>query len=387
MAVLFNVVLAIVNADISPISSGEVVAAEMLVVGLAHYVAFARYRPEMAPWYILLFFLMGLALVRGLLIGVFEPKYVRDVMIIPTFVLLGMTAESKWLNRATVIIQAIVLVGMLVEATNTELWAKFLDVRGYYINTRGLTLDNFWNDESDLFVSAIRPGDRFIALFDMPRMSSIFLEPVSLGNWCILITAYICARFKTISLRSRLFLIGANAALLIGCDGRLAIVASGIIVVLSLVLWRGAARYFAMLSLPTILLVALALVQVGGLHSGQDDFPGRVAYTAEIIWDLTVPDWLGISNNEELLIRSVDSGIVYLLITQSVIGALMLWGMITRSRSDDSSERTRFVMGASVYLSLTMIVSYSFLTIKTAAFLWFVYGALSLRKDPIESAV
>ena len=113
------------------------------------------------------------------------------------------------------------------------------------------------------------------------------------------------------------------------------------------------------------------------MHSGEDNFSGRLSYTIEIVWQLNAADWLGISNNADLLVKSVDSGIVYLVMTQSIIGVTMIWCMITASRKSDSPERLGYVLGVAIYVSLVCTVSYSLLSIKTSAFLWFVFGALT----------
>jgi putative polymerase len=83
---------------------------------------------------------------------------------------------------------------------------------------------------------------------------------------------------------------------------------------------------------------------------------------------------LGLSN--EYLMKSMDSGVAYLIMTQSVLGLLLLWAYVAWGAREDTAEQVRFTHTLSLYLALSMMVSYSFLTIKTGAVLWFIQGAL-----------
>ena len=65
-----------------------------------------------------------------------------------------------------------------------------------------------------------------------------------------------------------------------------------------------------------------------------------------------------------------------MIITQSIIGAAVIWGFITLSADEATVEQKIYKNGVLLYLALTMMVSYSFLSIKTAAPIWFIFGAL-----------
>lgn len=383
-AVLFNALLAAVNSSVAGLTSAHVILAELFVVGCSHLLALSRFDSIMIPWYSLLGFVAAFAITRSLLLGDVDVKYFRDIAIIPTFIVLGMTAQRSTLNRAILALQCVVVGVMLLEAADTALYVHIFDVKGYYINTRGLTEDNFWNGDSDLFVSATRSGDRFVSFFNLPRLSSIFLEPVSLGNYCIIITVYLCAMFSLLGLGARIFMIATNALLLVGCDGRLALVSSAIVVAGATLFGPRLSRYTAVFSLPALMAGAIALVFLAGLEPGSDNFSGRLAYTVYLAGEMNLADYLGLSN--DLLAQSVDSGIVYLLLTQSVFGVIAIWVIVTHSTEDDTPTKSTFVLGIAFYLSFTMLISYSFLTIKTSSILWFVFGIL-IKESKYHKAV
>jgi len=66
-AVCFNAGLAIVNGNVAGLTQAPVVAAEIMFVALAHAMALANYRREMAPWYALLGLFAAFAVISPVL--------------------------------------------------------------------------------------------------------------------------------------------------------------------------------------------------------------------------------------------------------------------------------------------------------------------------------
>lgn len=387
-AVTFNAVLAIVNAQVTALSPAMVIMAEIALVGAAHALALANYKREMTPWYLLIALLTSVALLRCLFMGEIDVKYLRDLLIIPTFILLGMTFDGRRLTGVVVALHALIMAVLLFEGFATEAYTNLFKIQDYYINTRGNVQDDFWNTESGLFASATRPDERFFGFVDLHRLSSIFLEPVSLGNYCIIVTTFVAAFFDRLTLATRAFLIGGTALMLIGCDGRLAMLSS-LAIVLAAAIAPWLPPYSAVVYLPAVTVAAFLLVGFAGFTAGGDDFPGRIAHTVELLRHYDVPDLFGISN--EHLSSAVDSGLAYLVITQSVFGVAMLWLFIVFAAKEDTAAQTRHTHALCVYLALTMMISFSFLSIKTAALLWFVRGSLQgsaalQRRSARESA-
>ena len=379
-ATVFNALLAIVNAHAMKLSPAAVIAAESMTTVGALLLAGLRYKPEMKTWFVLI----GLMLLMFSLIsaarGDLQAKNIRDVLIIPTYILLGMASPRRTLNRTVCIVHAIVLLVGFYEALDTEGYAKLFDVPSYYINTRGYDDDNFWNKQSDLFVSAVRPGDRiFLPFLDLHRLSSVFLEPVSLGNYCCIITAFVCARFGQFSRWMLLFLIGGNVLVLIGCDGRLAGLSAIAMIAAGLIapyVPRGTAAIY----LPLTLMAAFAATALFGLRAGPDDISGRIAHTVELLRNCELIDFFAMT--DRYLWIAVDSGIAYLVLTQTMVGFVLIWAFVVFGVADDRPEQSRFTHTIIVYLSLAMMVSFSILTIKTAALLWFIQGSLQRLEGP-----
>ncbi len=370
-AVLFNAGLAIINAHVTPLSANAVIGAEALLVVAAHAVIFANYRPQMLPWYAMIVIITLFSLERAMVVGNFDPKFMRDVLLIPTFVLLGMTTPPRRLTTLVVVLHVIVVGGVLFEALFTQAFSDLFDIRQYYIATRGLAAADFWNNGSDLFVSATR-SDRFFSFVDLHRMSSVLLEPVSLGNYVVIITAFLCANYRQMSLKVIMFLLLGNLIALVGCDGRLAAVSSVIVVLATLVV-PVLPRKSALLYLPLLLVSAVLLVIAVHPDVTEDNFPGRVAYAIELLNRYDIAEWFG--NSDRLLGSAVDSGLAYAIATQSVIGLVAFWLFIVLNADERTPQQVKYLHALCAYLALTMLVSYSLFSIKTAALLWFIHGS------------
>jgi putative polymerase len=143
-------------------------------------------------------------------------------------------------------------------------------------------------------------------------------------------------------------------------------------------------RYSAAIYFPAVLGLAFALVHFEGFTAGPDDFAGRIAHTIELLKAFTVTEWLGFSEDPVLLSRAVDSGVGYLIMTQSIVVLAILWLFIVFGPVERSPDQIRFSHATAIYLSLNMMVSFALLTIKTAALLWLIYGALQANRRSVE---
>ncbi len=104
-----------------------------------------------------------------------------------------MTSNAHRGIHVMMMLWGVVLAVILLEAVCLPCYTDLFAVKDFYINTRGIGEDEFTNLSSDLYVSATRPDARFLPFFDLHRMSSVFLEPVSLGNFVIVSVAFMMA--------------------------------------------------------------------------------------------------------------------------------------------------------------------------------------------------
>ena len=374
-AVSFNAVLAFVNANLVPLTPAPVIAAEVLIAGGGFLWGALHYRQEMDPWLALIAFGAFFAVLRMSALGDFEPKNFRDFMLAPTFVLIGMTCPPRRLVQAVAIMQGAVLVGVLLEALAPGAYADLFRVKDFYISTRGMSFDEFTNEASSLYVSATRPEARFLPFFDLHRLSSIFLEPVSLGNFAIVITAFVVAMWRNLSSGERAFFIGANLLTLFASDGRLALAVS-LFIILAASGMRRLPPVTPLIVAPLAVLLAILWVVLGDIDSAGDNLTGRVSYTVRLLGEMDVIDWFGMS--DRLVDASVDSGLVYLIVTQSVFGLCLFYSAVALSEQRSGAEFQTYRVAMCMFLAATMLVSNAFVGIKSAAPAWFIFGALAV---------
>lgn len=384
-AALFNAALAIVNARFKPLSGNTVILCEVLIVASAHIYILRHFQTRMINWYFLALAFAVFAIFRISITDNVDAKYFRDIFLIVTFVLLGMTSTQRRAIQMMVVLQVAVILGILLEAICVQCYGDLFAVKDFYVSTRGVGEEEFTNLASELYVSATRPEARFLPFFDLHRLSSIFLEPVSLGNFMIMTVSFTTALWHRFGNWLRAFFIASMALMLFACDGRLAAMATIAIIIMS-VCYRYLPRHIALVFLPVVTALAIFVTSAADLKVGTDDLSGRVAYTAELFSGLTFHDFAGLS--DRVLAKSVDAGAVYLIITQSILGVALLWTFVTLAAEESTREQKIYKNGLFLYLALTMMVSYSFASIKTAAPIWFVFGALlnapAQRPPPVQ---
>jgi putative polymerase len=373
-AVTFNAVLALINAHVFALSRNHVMLAEAIIICvIVAMIAFRATRP-MLRWISLLLIVVGLGIVLGLLNGSIDPKYIRDVVLIPVFILFGMLYARHDILKPVAFLQAIVFVILMFEGLSPQLYGTTFNIIAYYINTRDFVEAAFWNPEFLLFLSATRPVERFMMSFlELHRLSSIFLEPVSLGNYVVIITIFIVTFWRRMSNWQKLFFILTTFAILVGSDGRLALVTCFIVIAGYFVFPRMPA-YSNVLYLPVLLALSALWVFLMQIPAEGDTFPGRVSFSLDLLSHLDVAALIGL--DQRISVFSADSGIVYFIVTQSLIGVVIIWLFVALGLPQDNRERVLFVHATCLYLPLNLLVSYSLFSIKTASLLWFVYGYL-----------
>jgi putative polymerase len=375
-AVCFNAILSIINGHFVTLARTHVVLAEVAIYAGALAMILFRADRKMWPWFLLTLFIVLVGLLTSLGTGVLNAKYIRDVLVIPVFIMLGMTYRSETFLRPFSILHTIVFLVAVLEVVSPDAYAELFRVLNYYVNTRDFTADSFWNTESTLFVSATRPGARFFSFVNWHRMSSIFLEPVSLGNYCVVAAILIVACWREMNIATRAYFIGSTFFLLVGSDGRLAAI-SIVIVLFALIFLHNISSRWSVLYLPVILLFAVGYVGVFNTNDGYDNFSGRVAGTLGALSQLDFMGLIGL--NAQGAESAADNGIVYFILSQSLIGVIVIWLAIFLFADGQTSPSRNYLHAIGIFIPLNLLISYSFFSIKVASLVWFFYGYLYMK--------
>lgn len=364
-ALVFNFLLCFVNTRIMPVGNSHVVLAEMALIATAAVLALDR-RPG---FYMLLALYLTYMLLVLALRGVLDPKSVRDGLIPIVFYFLGRRIPDLGVVDRIVLASAGIVVAVgLFEYLALDLFVANFNIIDYYIARGTVREGEFFDDGSGLFISGMRPGGRNILSFlGDHRISSVFLEPVSMGNFGAFLALW--ALFRT-DMRHRSLLFAAAAAVIILGDARFGMFVcfayAGVVLtyrfVPPLIWWL----------LPA--LIAFALVLYAGtspLLVWEDNLSGRMLSSGRMLINLGWAGVFGVSTSGEFV---ADSGYAYSLDQIGLIGIVFLWTMMLAAPVR-SREVWRLRALIVTYVCLLMVVSNSLYSIKTAALLWLCVGA------------
>jgi len=382
-AMSFHMALCFVNTKIGGVGNSAIIGSEIVIVGtvlLLSYgiVDYSRFLVVSG----LIFYLVLLAAVRTVFHGEsLQIKPVRDLLIPIAFFFFGMRAAD--IRRADLLVgiaAAIVVTVGLIEYAFPDRFTDIFNVARFYID-RGAMKTGQSPQSSNLFISGIRPdvlgGRNLLPFLGDHRISSVFLEPISSGNFGIIVFMWALVRSRA---RGRVTwgLFAAAAAMIVLSDSRFGamfcIVAAGIAMLPPAI---GAA---AAATIPAVALAALIVLpdQLEKMHVVGNGFISRLILSGHFIAALDLQNWLGVMTPD---FQPFDSGYAYSFIGFGVIGAVALWAIFWSIEGRGWQFRTyRNLVGA--YYGVLLCVSNSPYTIKTASLLWFLLGVLAAARDP-----
>ena len=371
VGVSYNLPLAILNARGVPIARNTVIGFEAVLMAAGLILALSHWRAEMTRWLLMIGAFFALSMILSQFRQTFDLKSFRDMLMFAVFILNGMLVPWRDARRVIVGLHVAILLVMLIEVFFPAQFGAFVDPRSYFIATRGFTPEQLAGD-SNLF-GAVRPDERYLLPWlGWNRASSLFLEPLSLGNYVSFAVLAMLMFWRDWSFRMRLFMVVSTGIILVGCDGRFAGV-SAIVLVLFAPLLRRLPAVLAIFYLPVAVLIGRIASQVLQWRPVNDDFPGRVARGMKQLFKLDWYDLWGFSIPTPAL---ADSGIAYLVMSQSLAGVVMLQMFLYLQPEMQRPEERLYLHGTALTFALSILVSISMLSIKTAGFYWFLMGVV-----------
>jgi putative polymerase len=369
---LFNFLLCFANTRVMGIRDSHVMLMELMIIGMAFIVAADR----RAGFYLILGIFATYMIFLFTLRGQNDLKALRDIFIPIVFFAMGSRiADIRLADRLAIWSAIIVLVFACFEYFFLELYLEWFNVLGYYISRGTVSIADSYGATKGLFISGNRPEPRSILPFlGQHRVSSIFLEPVSMGNFGALIFAW--ALFRR-GWSGRRFLFVAALAMTVFADARFGL--------LTCVLMAALSPFFRVIP-RTVWLVAplLILASIGayGLltstHGGDNSFGGRIESTAHILSGLPFGVVLGTELSDSF---TADSGMAYTLTKFGLLGFPALWALFVYQPLR-TARAWEFHSMMILYLVLIMVISNSFYSIKTAALMWFMTGTVAAVNLP-----
>jgi putative polymerase len=380
MGAAYNWPLAILNAQFFTLSRNLVILVEVGILFAAFCYALMNWQREMTRWISLICSVFVLFSFLTIGRGEFAPKDIRDLLIIAIFIMVGITLKREQLVPFFICLQCVVVFVAAWEVTLPDQYSQFTNAKSYYINTRGFEETNFSVLDSNFF-NAFRGEDReILPILGWIRASSIFLEPVGLGNYCAVLTLFMLCAWPIITLREKCFFGLSWIFIIIACDGRFAIMTSMLLLLLSPLL-RRTPSMVALFFVPGMVGFVGLLTTIFYFDRFKDTLSGRLARGAYELSKLKSQDYLGFKLATPAL---ADSGIPYLIVSQSLLGACgLLVFLFFRTSKDMSASQKLIVSGTALLIALSLMVSNSILSIKTAAPLWLLFGMVLTQRNTL----
>lgn len=378
---MYQCALCLINTHAFAIHTSTVALAEFLIYAGCLLVLLRNVKLElMAIATLIAAYLFLLALMRGAL----DIKGFRDIVIVLLFYWMGRTmGDVRMANRLLKIAVLIVLAVGFFELLFLDLYSRVFNVFSYYVNQGGLSGVKNWAEGSSLALNGMRPAGigRTIlpALLGSHRVSSIFLEPVSLGNFAVIVAAWGLSKERA-EWRQMLFFVVASLIMITLADSRY-----GMLTVTALVVMRG--LFVGRMHMMAILLPALCMamllgmaLMINGMHA--DNIIGRLYLTGTTLLGFGVGEILGIQGYDR---NFGDMGYAVILTRFGLLFFIVLWSSLWMIRMQDQ-RGVRFRAYIALYISLILAISgTSLMALKTAGLLWFLLGCCAWREQSAAS--
>lgn len=380
-SVLYNCVLAMINANVMRLGFAHVALTEILILfgGLVFILRKGLFEDDIGA---LLFavFTLAMAAYMSAVNGTVFIDYFRNVLIIFCFAILG-----TWSNRGTVRTAFkwscwCILGGLLIEIFFLDLYGTLFYPMSYFENTRGLEQISF--DGSKLFQNVLRIPGRFSFGIIDHRAASIFLEQVSLANFCGVLLIFLATFWSNLKRGERLLFFSTIVLILLTNDSRTMLMFS-FVCLAGYFLFPRIPTAWTLVYMPLVLLLGFLVYFLRPDASG-DTLDGRVVLTVKHILETDIFAVLGLEAAKAA--QFADSGYVYAVYAGTVFGLIFFWLFVCLFPAGKTAEQRRFAHLLSIFLFVNMMIGgNAVFSIKVAALLWFLAGYLKFAPGGRES--
>ena len=381
-AVLFNFALCFSNTvGVLKASNALVILAEATQLGVALLIIHRHTAPIMPTVITLMLYLLSMKLFNPEL----DLKIIRDLAIMYIFFVLGRGSTSRTVSLTLWTTIAVVLLVAGFEFLATDAYGRLFNVWAYYVDKGALADDLVNYGNTSLFLSANRGEEIgrnfFPGVFGSHRISSVFLEPDSMGNFAGILFAWgLSGRFSC-RLERGLLLAVALFCVVLG-DSRFAAGCCALMLLLRLSkAWRSPAVAFF---IPVALMLGLVIFGVVTELPGQapiitsDDFLGRLMFSGRLLAYWTWPEWFALRPSS---VYVADTGYAYVINSLGLLPALILLGAFALTRPTTEEAACMKAM-TSLYIATALSIGASVFTIKTGGLVWFLCGAAMALPKP-----
>lgn len=370
-ATLFNAVLCFLFTRGLPVSAATVAACEIAITAAALFLG----RDAIGETVLIaLLGLYGFAIALWL-IARGDPAMLRNLGIPFAFFVLG-AARGKVEDADRVVYALLAVTGIvaLFEWFDLSAFTRVFDILSYYIAKGEIPANITDPTGKSLFGSGMRAANRmFLPSLGLHRVSSVFLEPLSIANFAAVSFAWLTCRLPE---KPRL-----NGAFMLVCLGLIVLsdlrFAFGVCAVVALARMSGTLERIPVAGLaPLAVVILVAFTALGQMAVIDNSASGRLFGSGALLSSFSVSSWLGLSPLPVSM--TVDSGFAYLFGNLGLIGAGIAWLVFVSVPAETPLGR-RFRSVVAIYLTVSLSVNASVFSIKTAGLTWFLFGVATAR--------
>jgi putative polymerase len=386
-AMTFNMALCLVNTKVGGVGNGAIIACEIAIIAVVLLLAYPMI--DTMSFLVIasaMLYLLSLTAIRvGFQGEVIQIKPLRDLLIPIAFLFLGMRAAD--IRRADLLVRIVGLLVVsvgLIEYAFPDRFTEIFNVAKFYID-RGSMGAAQAAQSSNLFISGMRPeglgGRNLLPFLGDHRVSSIFLEPISAGNFGLIV--FMWGLVRSLQTRRVTWDFFAVAVVMIVLSdsrfGAMFCLMAALLALMPVALGAVIAASLPAAALAVLLFLPDALSKMHVIGNG---FISRLNLSGRFLAALDLQNWFGIKSPAFM---PFDSGYAYAFIGVGVVGAVGFWAMLWSIEGATWQFRLfRNLTGA--YYGVLLCVSNSPFTIKTASLLWFLFGVLARASAPAPAA-
>jgi putative polymerase len=312
-----------------------------------------------------------------------DVKSLRDLIIPLLFLSLGRyVADVAFAERCLKMVIGIVVAIALFEVMFTETYATLFNSFTFYRNISGISETAASFKGQMLSLNGYRPegiGRTILPIiFGSHRASSVFMEPIALGNFAVIVLAWGLSKPIREFGKASFFVLAAVLIITL-CDSRFGLFMTAVLIAsrcVPLPILSRLAPAFPFMILSVLLALAWYFPTIG------DNLHGRVTASGSALFHFDTAYLLGLGHP---LPSFADMGYAYLF---SRFGAplsiVLIFTIFLIPVSDPRGIRFRAMIVLYIFASLA-ISGTSVFALKTAGLMWFLFGVLS-NAQPAPSA-
>ncbi len=388
LAVCYNCILAFINHNITPLTPNAVVLCEVLlqIASFSYLLTRGIYEEDIAP----LFYLLLTIVLTIFVMAINKQAYIdhlRNVMIIFAFSIMGRLANERTVKLTFKISCLIVLAVLICEIVSVKEYVALFHPAEYFQNTRGVPPATY--SDLGLFRGALGFEGRFsFGLIDH-RSSSIFLEQVSLANFCGVMVLYLISFSNRLKLFDRLLFLSTVILILLTNDTRTMLIFS-LICVAGYFIYPWLPKALDLLTMPVIIVAGFVIHALKPTVTG-DNFVGRINGTVKAFLGMDLRSTIGLQLDQVGIF--FDSGYVYIIYGATIFGLILFWLYASLYPGGETVNQRRLGHALSLFLFLNLMIgSTAIFSMKTAGLVWLLVGFLKFHdgaqaKQPAKLAL